>query len=149
MARLKGSVVSVCNKEVREYLSNMHPDVYSLESFDILAKSWLDDILAGAGGQMTGTRNPSAYKVFTILSIMESISTITVGNYLNMKRDALDEKLYAKSYIEQWTNCLKCASQAVAYHSRNYPAYIPKKVRKERGFMLDNQGVPIPPRFNT
>ncbi len=148
MARLKGSVVSVCNKKVRCYLKDMHNDVYSNESFELEAKSWLDDILAGSGGQMTGTRHPSSYKVFTILTVLDTINTITVASYLNVKKVALGEKLYSKAYVEQWTNCLKCASQAVSHHSLKYPAYIPRKLRKENGFTLDRQGVPIPPQYN-
>ena len=77
---------------------------------------------------MTGTRSPSPYQVFMKLARFNSISTITVGELLNLKQFAIHGKNFSKCYVEQWTNVLKCASQAVIYHKEQHTKYTPKEV---------------------
>ena len=102
-----GSVIVLDNTECKEYLKEYGLSIYDWNSFQTYCPDWLDDILEGAGCQMTGTRTPSPYQIFMKLAHLDEISTITVGKIFTA---------YSASYIKQWTNVLKCASQAVLYH---------------------------------
>lgn len=118
MARTKGSVIVTDNNDIKTYLKGEYYSIYDLESFHIYSPRWLDDVLAGSGNLQAGTRPPSSYRVFCILRVLDSISTVTVADYLNVKRKATGEKLYSKRYVEYWVNTLVCANRAITHHLR-------------------------------
>jgi len=118
MARTKGSVIVTKNIEVKEYLQKVGQDIYDYNSFTNFIPEWLDDLLAGSGNLQTGTRPPSSYRVFRMISVLDEISTITVAEYLNVKRIATGEKLYSTTTIKNWMNSLVCANKAITHHLR-------------------------------
>lgn len=117
MARLAGSIIKY-NNEVRDLLNTLE-GVYDSKSYAADIPRWVDDCLAGAAGQVPGTQRVSAYRLFTLLSYLDEISTETVGNMMNRKRIAIEGKGYSRSYIEFMTKALRCASQAIAHHEKN------------------------------
>ncbi len=115
MARTKGAVSTHDNEAVQNYLLQ-YKDIYDLDSYTHSINNVIDDCLRGATGQMAGTQRPSAYRVFTLLRLLPTISTLTVAEVMNRKQMAITGKGYSKSYIEYWTKTLRCASQAIAHH---------------------------------
>lgn len=131
--RVKGSVNVLDNTEVQQYLREYDLDIYNWSSFKEFCPRWLDDVLEGAGGQATGTRTPSAYQIFMKLVRLPEISTVTVKAMMPQ---------YGVSYIKQWTNILKCASQAVIYHKVGKAPLNKVLAKPVRAMDLN---IPVPP----
>lgn len=122
--RTVGAVATFDNTLVRQYLQPLALDIYNKDSFTEFVPNWLDDVLAGASNQMSGTRPPSSYKVFMLLKSLDYLSTKHVGLLINKKQLSVNGVGYSKRYIEKWVVCLKTASQAIKYHKDFHEAYI-------------------------
>lgn len=118
MARTKGSVIVTNNTEVKSYLQQLGQSIYDYDSFNTFIDPVIDDLLAGASNLQTGTRPPSSYRVFRMLSVLDEVSSITVADYLNVKRKATGEKLYSTTTVKNWVNTLICANRAIIHHLR-------------------------------
>lgn len=115
MARLKGSIITYNNQEVVTLLKSF-TDIYDYDSFYTFIPALIDDCLNGATGQMNMTNRPSAYKVFNLLKLLPIISTQTVGELMNAKRETITGTLFSSNYISKWTKVLRCASDALKFH---------------------------------
>ncbi|AJJ63991.1 hypothetical protein [Yersinia aldovae] len=135
MARTKGSVITVCNKETKHYLN----DYWDYEELP----DWIDDCICGALGQAGKDTRLSPYRFFRALQALETLSTITVRSYFDRKKVMFDddEKGYCDTTIKNYTNVLKVASKAIAHHRLNP---INNKFRGSRGSILEQQAITPP-----
>ncbi|WET14505.1 hypothetical protein P2W49_18865 [Yersinia intermedia] len=135
MARTKGSVITVCNKETKHYLN----DYWDYEELP----DWVDSCICGALGQAGKDTRLSPYRFFRALQALETLSTITVRSYFDRKKVIFDEdeKGYCDTTVKNYTNVLKVASKAIAYHRLNP---INNKFRGSRGSILEQQAITPP-----
>lgn len=112
------------NRDVQEWL--MTREYFTHNNLP----EWLDACLTGATGQLTGFRvRPS--RILGLLLALDTISPATVAQVMNRKRVALGDRPYTDRYCRMVAAACRCASQAIAYHSRNNPAPIEEAPRFE------------------
>lgn len=135
LARTKGSVITACNKETKYFLN----DYWDYEELP----QWIDDCICGALGQAGKDTRLSPYRFFRALQALETLSTITVRSYFDRKKVIFDDdqKGYSSTTIDSYTNVLKVASKAIAYHRLNP---INNKFRGSRGSTLEQQAITPP-----
>lgn len=102
------------NSAVKLFLNDL--DVFSYRDLP----DWIDDCLAGAAGQIAGSRvRPS--RIFGLLASLDSISPTSVARVMNRKREALGDQPYSDRYCRMVAAACRCASQAITYHSNYHP----------------------------
>ena len=80
--------------------------------------SCITDLLYGAAGQIDGTRRMSPVFVYSMVMSLPIISTSTVGDWLNRKRELEGEANYSVRYIRKVTAAARCASKAIYHFSK-------------------------------
>lgn len=75
----------------------------------------LTDLLYGAAGQIDGTRRMSPVFIYSMVMSLPIISTTSVGDWLNKKREMEGEANYSVRYVRKVTAAARCASKAI-YH---------------------------------
>lgn len=107
MARLPTSHDNTATKEV----------LMDLEIFNYGdVPRWLDDVISGACGQVSGTQKFSPASLYNLISILDTITTETVETFLNRKRVALGDAPVSTRYAQYVAKAARCASEAVQYH---------------------------------
>ena len=102
------------NTVVREFLMQ-HSDIYDTSSYSNI-NSNIDDIITGAINVVTwGTRTPTAYRVFTMLTYMDSIDQLHVSTHLDRKRLALYGTTSSIRTLQRWVTVLSCASKGIKH----------------------------------
>ena len=123
MARVKGSIKTLDNRVVKEYLKNLE-SVTDYVSYVNEVPSWIDDCIRGSTGQGGGTTRVSSYKIYNLLSSLDLINTRTVGEALSPVQGATHGKPLQKRSLEYYASISRCASQSI-YH-RLYRAKLVK-----------------------
>lgn len=78
----------------------------------------ITDLLYGAAGQIDGTRRMSPVFVYSMVMSLPIISTSTVGDWLNRKRELEGEANYSVRYVRKVTAAARCASRAIFHYSK-------------------------------
>lgn len=88
---------------------------------------WVDHCLAGATGQIAGSRVHPA-RLWGLLRVLDGINSFTVGKVINRKRIAMGDEPYSDRYCRMLASACRCASQAIQHHKLYVPAEAPAEL---------------------
>lgn len=107
---------AVDNTEVKQFITDLN--IIGYENIP----AWMDDCCYGATGQLGHSdERLSPARILGILRCLDSISSKTVGQLLNRKREALGDELYSDRHVRRVAQVVRCASQAITYHKNFQP----------------------------
>ena len=122
MARKKGSISKTDNTKVREILLEIQSANEENGSVFYTMPSWINDSVNAALNQVPqfSDKRINPYRIFVALRTIDELSVVTVGEFFNRRKNAIDGKDYSKSWISYLTRVCRSASLIINLHSRRY-----------------------------
>lgn len=113
------------NTEVKAFL-------IELETMDYrYVPRWMDDCISGAASQVAGTQKFSPANLFNILRTLDIITSESVLNLLNRKREVIGDALVSERYAQYVAKAARCASNAIAHHHNYFEVEVKKETLPE------------------
>lgn len=113
MARPAGSVATFDNTEVKNMLNEL--DCFNYNELP----RWMDDCISGATTQVVGTQRFSPAALYNLLRSLDTVSSVTVAEALNRKREALGDAPVSTRYAQYVTKAIRTASGALSHHANH------------------------------